>query len=230
MRGHRRSTHSLIVLLIAMLGLALAAPAGVAAQDDDTDDEDTPPAIATQDDDANQDDADQDANTDTNDTDQDDPDAEPPGCDDGDWVVATTEDGTRFSSEDHCDDHVAEHGEDSLIEIGAYQVDAYVDVYVAVPYRGGGIRGCNVYATPVNGQVGQWVVVSFLASTGEVLEATIADGGFNTSASWFIPYGEFVQAGTAEVVLNPGDAPVGYIPIHMVNGNSVCREQSPPPS
>src|SRR5690606_35373412 len=70
MHGYPRSTFARITLLALLLGLAMAAPAGVAAQDDDTDDAPFAEITFAPDEDAGPDDAN----------------AVPPDCDDGGWA------------------------------------------------------------------------------------------------------------------------------------------------
>ena len=130
----------LLALLIAVLGLALAAPTGVAAQADDADDEDPTPAITTQEGDA---------------------DAEPPDCDD-DWRVVTTEDGAGFRNEDHCEDHVDRYGADSLVTVDPPGDDEYVVVTIADQQDG----GCHVNVSLVGGKDGQIVGATIKFSNG----------------------------------------------------------------
>lgn len=188
MTGHRRFIHALIVPLVMLLGLAMVTPAGAAAQDDI---DGTPATIATQDDGTDPDGG----------ADQDRSDEDPPGCDDHGWRVVTTEDGDGFASEDHCDDHVAEHGDDSLVTVSSAEANPYIYITVAPPVD----AQCAINLTLVNpGQQNVRGIITL--SNGWVAQPLFEPGAGKLSFDSAIDEGITIVSGTASS--EPGGTPV----------------------
>lgn len=198
MHGYPRSTFARITLLALLLGLAMAAPAGVAAQDDDTDDAPFAEITFAPDEDAGPDDAN----------------AVPPDCDDGGWANLKTRDGTGFASEDHCDDHVAEHGEESVFAVGAGE-DEYVAVTMTEPI--GDDQYCTVTGTLFNGQNGQHINAVVTTSNNRQFRWGFDPSRGDTTYSGSIPYGQYLESGTAELVDELGDPTGETLMVHMPN-------------
>lgn len=202
---------SLLMLVVLLLGL-MTTPAGSAAQDDDGDT--TPAVTAAPDENTDQDDADRhDAGVDTSNADQDSDD--PPDCDDEGWRIVTTEDGTGFASENHCVDHVADHGDDSLVEVGADEDGEYVVVTMTDP--SGDDRSCTVTGTLVNGQDGQSVGVVIDTSHNAQLRWVFRPSRGQVSASGTAGYGEILESGTASLLGDGGRPTDKTFEVHMPN-------------
>jgi len=193
MHGYPRSTFARITLLALLLGLAMAAPAGVAAQDDDTDDAPFAEITFAPDEDAGPDDAN----------------AVPPDCDDGGWANLKTWDGTGFASEDHCDDHVERYGAASLVTLGAEEDDEYI----ALTLIDQGSR-CSVRLTLVNGRPDQVVSVTVDISSGQRLLAQFIPGTGDVSDVGVINFSDQLTGGSA-MILTLDFEPTGReIPIY----------------
>lgn len=124
--------------------------------------------------------------------------ADPLVCDDGDWRILTTDDGTGFASEDHCEDHVAEYGASSVDEPGGAVDDEYVIVTVTEPSGGGGGR-CRGTITLVNGQPGQVVsaIIQLSNNKGTFEPVFLPDAG-QTSRTVMIDEGTSLPSGSAQ--------------------------------
>lgn len=214
MRTTHRPLRSLLVLLFLMLGLAMAAPAGIAAQDDDEStapaEIDAPAEDATGTDDGDQ--GDEDApeefimpdEVDTSSTDD-----APPDCDDEGWRIVTTEDNAGFESEDHCDDHVERYGAASLVTLGAEEDDEYI----ALTLIDQGSR-CSVRLTLVNGRPDQVVSVTVDISSGQRLLAQFIPGTGDVSDVGVINFSDQLTGGSA-MILTLDFEPTGReIPIY----------------